>query len=68
MGEYVCKGDDGRSYSVVDFQEFTDASTKDGEDWLPGRRWLELPSGSRLIPVDNDTFRIRETGVLVVKP
>jgi hypothetical protein len=59
------KSDDGTEYVVYEYQEFLDASTYDGEKWVPGLKWLELNDGSKLNHIDDDTFKIVRSGTIV---
>lgn len=67
IDEFTCHGDDGQTYTVIEYQDFIDASSRDGEEWLPGLKWLELPNGRKLNFISDDTFQVVSTGVIVRK-
>jgi len=56
--EHSMQSDDGRSYVVHEYQEFIHAGTKDGDDWIPGMKFLELADGSKVNYIDDNTFKI----------
>jgi hypothetical protein len=55
-------GDDGITYRVVEYEELMPIRTKDGLDYIPGMRRLELESGAEIIVLDN-RLTIRSSGV-----
>ena len=63
IATYLTKGDDGRSYSVYEYQEYIDASSYDGEAWVPSLKRLELDDGSPVNFIDDRTLKAVRTGV-----
>jgi hypothetical protein len=57
IGRYVARSDNGQTYQVNEYQEFVDASTKDGSDWIPGMKYCELSDGSKVNYVDDETWK-----------
>lgn len=57
-GKYLTETDTGERYVVLEFQDWIDASTKDGPDMIPGMKELRLESGGRVNYIDEDTFEI----------
>jgi hypothetical protein len=62
---HAMRGDDGNDYTVHEYQEYLDASTLDGEDRVPGLKRLVLPDGGRVNHIDDDTYKIVRSGVIV---
>lgn len=65
IGRFRAEGEDGLIYDVIEKQDFIDASTKDGPDWIPGLKWTELPNGRKLNTVTDGVYQIVSTGVIV---
>ena len=61
-------GDDGAAYTVYEYQEFIDASSMDGVEWLPGLKRLELANGLHVNHIDDDTFKVVVTGIILRRP
>lgn len=57
--------EDGTTYEVNEFQEYVDASSFDGEDWIEGLKRLELKDGSRVHYIDEDTYRIVGSDMII---
>lgn len=65
IARHQMQSDDGTRYEVLEYQEFLDAGTKDGPDWVPGLKRLVLANGRHLNHIDDDTFQIVVTGQIV---
>ena len=65
IAQHTMRSDDGRTYIVDEYQEFIDVGTKDGEDCLPGMKYLQLADGSKVNFVDDDTFKIVRSGTIL---
>jgi hypothetical protein len=50
---------------VHEFQEFIDAGGKDGADWIPGMRFFELGNGSKVNYINETTFEVVQTGMIL---
>ena len=57
--------DFGNVYAVDEIQEYVDAEDLNGPNWLEGMKRLELEDGSAVNFVDENTFEIVSTGVLI---
>ena len=61
-----CTGSDGQEYTVLVLQEFIDASTLNDPDAIePGLRQLQLSNGSPVNFVEENKYKIVQTGVIL---
>lgn len=68
MTRHLCVSDDGRAYTVLQFQEFEYSSSQsDPNAKILGDIRLALPNGRPVHFVDDETFRIVSTGKIVRK-
>lgn len=65
MGKYIARSNDGCTYPVIEYQEFIDAGTKSGDDWIPGMKYFELNDGSKLNWIDERTWEIVADGTIL---
>lgn len=65
IATHTMHADDGTIYEVEEIQEYSDASSFDGEEWIEGLKRLELSDGSHVNYIDDDTFQIVATGKLL---
>lgn len=61
----VCRGDDGRSLTVVKFRFFETEETARGSRQRPGAMCFELTSGEAVRQIDEGCFELIETGELI---
>lgn len=52
IGRHQMEGDDGKTYTVVEIEEYIAVDTKSGRDHIPGMRRLELTNGRHVIMLD----------------
>jgi len=61
-------GDDGQTYTVVELVEVIHAGTMRNPDFtFESEPVLELDNGLAVDAIDNDTFKVVPTGVIVKK-
>jgi hypothetical protein len=67
MPSFTCKSDDGELYQVAEFEHLTKRSPLSGRvQWVRGTVDYRLvPSGAGVNKVDEDTFEVVETGILI---
>ena len=65
VAKHMARSEDGSDYTVYEYQQFIDASSYDGEKWIPGMKYLELDDGSRVNHIDDDTFKIVQSGIIL---
>ena len=68
VDQHKMQSDDGVSYIVDEYQEYVDAGTKDGDEWIPGMKFLELSDGSKVNYIDENTFEIVRSGITLRRP
>ena len=54
----ACVGDDGESYTVIMYQRYKQFRGFDGNSWVPGMKEAELPNGDPVNYIDDNTFKI----------
>jgi hypothetical protein len=65
VGKYIARTDDGRTFQVLEYQDFIDAGSKDGADSIPGQKWLRLADGSAVNFIDERTWEIVSDGTIL---
>ena len=68
IAQHRMQSEDGRSFVVDEYQEYIDAGSKDGDDWIPGMKFLELGDGSKVNYIDENTFEIVRSGIILRRP
>ena len=59
VDDFIAKSDSGTRYRVYIWQHEDDGST------VPGRKEVRLATGERVNTIDDDTYEIAQTGVLI---
>ena len=65
IGKYVAQSDGGDRHVVLEYQEFIEVETKDGREFIPGMKEYHLETGGRVNWVDDDTFKIVQSGAIL---
>lgn len=65
VAQHITQSEDGRRFVVNEYQEYIDAGTKSGDDWIPGMKYLELSDGSKVNYLDENSFQIVQTGMIL---
>ncbi|MDF3606103.1 hypothetical protein PE067_08170 [Paracoccus sp. DMF-8] len=61
----LCRDDSGNEYKVEVRQKFTLSRHMQGEDWIPGLKRASLPTGENVNYIDEFTFKIVPTGIIL---
>ena len=66
IARHKMASDDGRVFVVEEYQEYIDAGSKDDPHaTIPGMKYLLLEDGSRVNHIDDDTFKIVQSGTVL---
>jgi hypothetical protein len=67
IDRFNARAEDGRLFSVVIYQEFVDGTAigDEAKKWIPGMKRIALSDGSSVNFVDQNTFRIVQTGEII---
>lgn len=64
---FLCRADDGSEHTVIVTQKMIDASTMEDQEFVPGMKTLRTLFGQHCNFIDDNTFKIVETGQTIRK-
>ena len=67
---FVATGTDGRTYTVIEYTEFIDATSTEStqKEWVPGLKSYKLRDGDPVNALPDGQFEIARTGVRLRVP
>jgi hypothetical protein len=65
IAKYNADAETGQTYSINEYQEFIEVETKEGREFIPGMKELRLDDGSRVNYIDENTFKIVQSGTIL---
>jgi hypothetical protein len=66
---FQAKSDTGKIYTIIEFQDEIDMThhQSEGDDLIPGLKFLETSDGIKVNYIDPETFKIFDTGEIIRK-
>lgn len=68
LGRFDAHDAKGKQYTVVVTQEFTESTTNDGTEWIPGFKTLQTADGSHVNVRDGKLFMLGLAGEVPLEP